>query len=101
MFIGDADAGKLKRFDPELAKALTTGGVKVVNATLEDFDLIGRKLDEIAAQTGVTDLADDDSLEKHAIARRLSYRLLAEHGSARKIQIRICSRVFGHKLTLY
>jgi hypothetical protein len=93
--IGEIEAKKLSRFDPESFEKLQGIGINIENIEIQDFDYIAQT---VPALTNIKsfDSNNSDILYKHAIAVRLERDLLIANGCPECAETINISIAFGH-----
>ncbi len=98
--LGEYEAEKLRRFDPDSFAKLGTAGLTTHAIEVADFELVGQT---VGALSIIKDFNRENSedLYKHAICVRLNRPLLIANGHLQSDEVEEISKVFGNEYTRY
>lgn len=97
MSLSSHEAAEIERFDPDLFELLSASGVTVEKPTIEDFEEIGDRIEDIKAAVGYDAQSNSKKLYKHAAALRLQKTLVSLTNCSEHHDIIRLSRIFGHR----
>ncbi|EJB07925.1 hypothetical protein Rleg9DRAFT_6948 [Rhizobium leguminosarum bv. trifolii WSM597] len=98
--LGEYEAHKLRRFDPESYTKLESHGVTTHAVEIADFESVGEMVGALSAIKDFNSKNSED-LYKHAIAVRLNYPLLIANGYSESDEIEEISKIFGNEYQRY
>lgn len=99
--LGEIEADSIRSYEPSIYAKLDAAGIPIIRLEIEDFDLVGRLIDEVKKHYPINLGDKHEFLYKHALSRRISGTLLSIDGSTFEQRNTKCAAIFGHKIHFY
>jgi len=99
--LGEFEADAIRSYDPSIYAKLDAAGIPTIRVEIEDFDLVGKLIDEVKDHYPIKLGDKHDFLYKHAISKRISGTLISISGSTFDQRNKKCADIFGHGMHFY